>query len=458
MKKINKPTDDAVVISCQLIDQIRKQGGKNWADLLSLYVFYYRCGKHQKTNQPWVTNSFASQGLRWGADKVRTRKSRLISLGLLENKKLKQKNGKFGKSVVKVFYMWGQSQIEEAPEENTTTGVVSQQVVKGQQMLKVDKNKCLNLNQKEERRKRDSTIPQNHNNTDVEIPQSSCHVDTIAESSNVGKSSCVSEISSSTSGNKAGVLSRDQYVAVMSKRFSDLCGIDGVHILNADLAANARRINWSKQIDYWDKRLAGIDEHQAEAWRLIATYFRVFYSSNKHYPDTRFFFRGWRAIGWKEEKDKILAYCNTHNGVPVITNYVEARAEVDPVVKAKWLLSSADYSRWFVKDNMGNDGGDYSADSFENRPSGGPQTMSQWDEMSGKKIEEESENERIKKIELDLIGRARAMISLHNDNIVFKGEITQVLIDYKDANITLNAFRRAIEALESSQPRREVKP
>jgi hypothetical protein len=471
MKKINKPTDDAVVISCQLIDQIRKQGGKNWADLMALYAFYYRCGKRQKTNQPWVTNFFASEGLRWGADKLKTRKAALKSLGLIDVYKKIRKDGKVAKWYVQVAYMWGQSHTEETPEDNTTTSVISQQVANSQQMLKVNKTKCLNLIRKEERRKGDSTIPKNSNNTDAKIQPSSSLVNTVASSSvgtpevlTISKhpenvqtgevSSLVTPSASSAKGNKPEVSSREKYIQLMKKRFDDLCGLDGVHILQADLASNTRRSNWNDQFDYWEKRLSDIDEHQAEAWRLIAAYLRVFYSSNGYYPDMRNFLRGWRAIGWKEEKTRIFSYCKTHDGVLNLRNYVEKRAEEGQVVIAKWLLSSSDYSRWFMRLEKENDGGGYSSDDFDNRPSARPQTMSEWEECHAKGMRK-TEQEQRKRVVSDLTERASTLLRLNPKSMEIVPKIRETLQLYKDRG-DLDKFKQSVEALESSQASREV--
>ena len=474
MKKINKPTDDAVVISCQLIDQIRKQGGKNWADLLSLYVLYYYSARRQHTNRPWATNLFVKKGFHWGEGKVKDRKAKLVSLGLIENFKIKRKNKRFGKSVVQVNYVWRQSHTEETPENKTTTSIFPDQVATDQQMLKVVKNKCLNLIQKAERRKGDSTIPENLNNTNAEIQTSSSLADTVA-SSIVGVISCTSEVpeiakhsgnvqvgevsssvtpSSSAKGNKPEVMSRDKYIAVMSKRFNDLCEIDGVHILNADLASNTRRLNWSKQYNYWERRFSDIDIHQTEAWRLIAAYLRVFYSSNSHYPDTRLFFRGWRAIGWQEEKNKILSFCNTHNADPVLRNYVEMRAEEGKIVIAKWLLSSADYSRWFMSCEKDIDAGGSASDAFENRPSGGFKSLQDWEKRHAEGMKKEEEGQRMNPA-VDLIERARTLIHSNSKNEQIISEIGQALQLYKDRR-DLYGFKQSIEALESSQASREV--
>jgi hypothetical protein len=456
MKKINKPTDDAVVISCQLIDMLKDKGGKDWADLMSLYAFYFRCGKRQKTNQPWVTNKFASKGLRWGADKLQTRKTELKKLGLIDTIRTKRKDGTYGKPYVKVSYMWGQSQTEETPEIITTTSVISRQVATEQQMLKVVKNKCLNLGQKEERRKGDSTNPQNPNNTCTVIQEPS------GLSPNAGdvqtsevKSSATNSLVSTKNENKPGFMSCDTYKEVMLKRFKDLCGIDGVHILHADLASNTRRLNWSKQVDYWEKRLSGIDALQTEAWRLIAVYLRVFRFTNGYYPDMRSFLQGWRAIDWKVERERIVSHCKTHNADIAMKNYVEMRAEEGTVVKVKWLLSVNDYSRWLRNSEKDIDGRGDASDDFENRASGGPKSLQEWEERHAEGLRIEEARERRKRMALDLIQRARKL-GMENDDEAFKQKIANMLNVFKEYG-DLDRLKQSVEALESSQQRREVK-
>ena len=475
MKKINKPTDDAVVISCQLIDQIRKQGGKNWADLLSLYAFYYHRARRQKTNRPWVTNKYAKDGLKWGIDKLRTRKTKLVSLGLIENHKIKRKDGTFGKSVVQVNYIWGQSHTEETPEDNTTTSVFSHQVATDQQMLEVNKSKCLKLIQKEESRKGKSAIPKKSNNTDAEIQPSSSLVNTVASSS-VGRTSCASEVltiskhsedvqagevsstvtpsSVSQNGIKPEVLSRDKYIQLMEKRLNDLCGIDGVHILQADLDSNTRRTKWNDQFDYWEKRLSNLDDDQIEAWRLIGRYFRFFKGTHGHYPNTRTFLKNWRAVDWKEERSKIVIFCKKHSAEIAMQQYVEMRAENEAEVKATWLFLVADYGRWFLHLEKDTDGGGYSFDAFENRPSGRPQTMSEWEECHAKGMRKTEQEER-KIMALDLIERARTLFRLNPNSMEMVPKIRETLQLYKDRG-DLDKFKQSVEALESSQANREM--
>jgi len=455
MKTINQPTDDAVVLSCQLIDLIRRQGGKNWADLLSLYVFYYYQARRQKTNRPWATNLYVTKGFHWGESKLKDRKAKLVSLGLIENIKLKRKNKMFGKSVVQVNYVWRQSHTEETPESKTTTSIFSDQVATNQQMLKVDKSKCLNLGQKEERRKGDSTNPQNPNNTCTVIQEPSGLSLTAGDVQTSEVKPSVTPSSSPKIDNKPVVLSRDKYIAVMSKRYNDLCGIDGVHILNADLASNTRRLNWSKQVDYWEKRLSGIDALQTEAWRLIAVYLRVFRFTNGYYPDMRSFLQGWRAIDWKVERERIVSHCKTHNADIAIKNYVEIRAEEGTVVKVKWLLSSNDYSRWLRNSEKDIDGRDDASDDFENRASGRSKSFSKEDEWV-ERLKRADQAERREKIENDLLERASILCRSNRNNAQLINKVEQATQAYGDDN-DLTKFVRSIEALEASYPRREVK-
>jgi hypothetical protein len=53
-------------------------------DALTLYVFYHKQSKIQKTNQSWSTAQFCMKGLTWGRNRFTKAKSILESFNLIE--------------------------------------------------------------------------------------------------------------------------------------------------------------------------------------------------------------------------------------------------------------------------------------------------------------------------------------------------------------------------------------
>jgi hypothetical protein len=227
----------------------------------------------------------------------------------------------------------------------------------------------------------------------------------------------------------SGIVTRDGYISKMRKDWTDLCGVDAEHILQADLESNAKRLEWQSQADYWMRRMEGLDDSQTEAWRLIARYLRLYHQSNRSYPDMRHFLKGWWASGWQEEKTKIVDFCKAHDGAtPSLNEYVEARATSGKAPTALWLMSCTDYMTWFSSMT--------STDHDD-----GPEGM---DDPAESRREEETR----KRISLDLIARARVLIRAHSDDEVMKASIVELLHDYRDGNASLDELRRGIEEFE----------
>lgn len=480
---------DNIVLSCQLVDRIRNEGGKDWANLLALYVWYYRTARWQKTNIPKATNSYMVEGMRWGERQLRERKTKLEKMGLIKNVRRTSKDGKVEGWFVKVNFLHStlttytsEVHVETEPPVPFSTGVVSDR-----QMLKVSKDKC--LNKKEERRKREEDQPQNQNSNAVgvgsdllapaaggsehgggnapvvrtqeqkesprlaaanssspNLPDS--HKSSITE---VGESNVCSSLGSSRIENNdtldtASIQTRDEYVAQMSKRWSQLCGPDGRHILEADLESNTRRTNWGRQAQYWNTRLADIAPSAQEAWTLIARYLKRYYENNKHYPDMRQFLKGWRSSDWESEKQRIGAFCKSHMASIMMPNYLDCRADEGRAIPVKWFLSAADYQRWFMRDV--DDGSP--ADAWDNRPSAGPQTEEEWERRYEAGIKREEEELR-KKESLALIARARVIIRNNADDESMTKRVVDLLKGYCAGNVRHEQLRTGIETLEKAQ-------
>ena len=83
MKAQYNQNDEPIVMSKPLLDLLLRQ--KSPAELIALYSFYYYTAKWQKTNQPKATTEYVQKALNWSDRKVRTHKSTLIGLKLIED-------------------------------------------------------------------------------------------------------------------------------------------------------------------------------------------------------------------------------------------------------------------------------------------------------------------------------------------------------------------------------------
>lgn len=99
------PTEsDVVGITYTTIQRIMTQTKPD--ELLALYCFYAKETKRQKTQRIWCTTQFVCKGLGWGPEKVQKVKKRLREeLGLIEDLKPKNKDGKFGKPFILVRFI-----------------------------------------------------------------------------------------------------------------------------------------------------------------------------------------------------------------------------------------------------------------------------------------------------------------------------------------------------------------
>lgn len=461
---------DAVVISGQLIDRLRREAGKSWANLLALYTFYYHTAVKQKTNCPMAVNLFVSKGLYWGMKQVKARKAELERLGLIKNIKRRGPDGKISGWYVQVNFIWKQStSIPEIPVEKSATGIFSHPVVSDHQMLKVQKDKCFKSEEKGERGKgKDPTLdmPESIRRKNPESTEEKKKTEASPEIS--PSNSFPEEVKGKVHPLKTqgkveqqenqgeGFLSREEYSREMGEAWRKLCGVDGNHVLMADLASNARRgANWAAQKEYWIKRLSDQDESQIEAWRLIAKYLRVYCQTNKAYPDTRRFLDGWRADSWQQEKTRIQAFCKSHNADPAIPAYVESRGEDGREIQAKWLLSSKDYQNWFMRLNR--EDAAHEGDLWEDQPSAGLASLEDWEDRHAKGLRvelEKREADAREKESLELIARSRPLIRAFQNDDAAKKKIIDLLKRYGDGNATIIDLRLGVETMEAHQQQR----
>ena len=71
-------------------------------DALTLYMFYCRCAKIQKTRSVYATNEFCMKGLGWGDQRFKRIKASLIDNNFIEIKQTRDKDGKLNKTYITV--------------------------------------------------------------------------------------------------------------------------------------------------------------------------------------------------------------------------------------------------------------------------------------------------------------------------------------------------------------------
>ena len=79
--KLNDISDNLLILHKATIDKLYQL--ENAADCISLYVFYYKTAKWQKTNVIKASDEYVKQCLKWGNDKIRKTKQTLKENGLI---------------------------------------------------------------------------------------------------------------------------------------------------------------------------------------------------------------------------------------------------------------------------------------------------------------------------------------------------------------------------------------
>ena len=87
---------------------------KDFSNALALYSFYIYHAQKQKTNQPLATDSFTSNGLHWGIEKVKRIKKILKELKVIEVVQKKKY------SYIHLFFIYTQKKIDEVLGKEST--------------------------------------------------------------------------------------------------------------------------------------------------------------------------------------------------------------------------------------------------------------------------------------------------------------------------------------------------
>jgi len=121
--------NDLIIITKGLFDAVLKE--EKPSDLIALYLFYYYTSKWQKTDTVKAVTNYAAKGLKWSTDRVKKAKKALIKMGLIEDVRRTDENGKVTGWYVKIYYIFKRqtvTQVKESsnqenhPPENTTGG------------------------------------------------------------------------------------------------------------------------------------------------------------------------------------------------------------------------------------------------------------------------------------------------------------------------------------------------
>lgn len=113
-------------------------------DSLSLYLFYTKNAKIQKTNQIWNTDTFGMKGLGWGSRRYYCAKEVLLESGLLTLIKGRNEDGTIDKSYIRLNYIHS----SQKPDVDTSTRGERQTnaLSNKREMLKVIKSEASSQN------------------------------------------------------------------------------------------------------------------------------------------------------------------------------------------------------------------------------------------------------------------------------------------------------------------------
>lgn len=102
--------DELLILNKLTIDTLFKL--ENCSDCISLYVFYYKTAKWQKTDTVKANDFYIQKSLKWGSKKIRETKKTLKEHGLIDIVQ-RRNNGKIEGWYVKVSYLVSQKKTED---------------------------------------------------------------------------------------------------------------------------------------------------------------------------------------------------------------------------------------------------------------------------------------------------------------------------------------------------------
>lgn len=123
---LNDIANELLIINKYTIDKLFQLD--NSADCVSLYVFYYKTAKWQKTNIIKANDEYVSKCLKWGTKKIRETKKKLKENGLIDIVQ-RRENGKIIGWYIQVSYLVSKKNIEDIKIIVESNNAQNQQVV-----------------------------------------------------------------------------------------------------------------------------------------------------------------------------------------------------------------------------------------------------------------------------------------------------------------------------------------
>ena len=108
--RLNDIADDLLILNKITIDTLFKLD--NCTDCISLYVFYYKTAKWQKTDTIKANDLYIQKSLKWGTKKIRETKKTLKENGLIDIVQ-RRKNNKIEGWYIRVSYLVSQKKTED---------------------------------------------------------------------------------------------------------------------------------------------------------------------------------------------------------------------------------------------------------------------------------------------------------------------------------------------------------
>lgn len=108
--KLNDIADELLILNKLTIDTLFNLD--NCSDCVSLYVFYYKTAKWQKTDTIKANDVYIKKSLKWGVDKIQRTKKTLKEHGLIEIIQ-RRKKGKIEGWYIRVSYLVTQKKTED---------------------------------------------------------------------------------------------------------------------------------------------------------------------------------------------------------------------------------------------------------------------------------------------------------------------------------------------------------
>ena len=105
----NTIDQDIIIVTTKTVEKLLSVS----PDSLSLYLFYIKNAKIQKTNSIWNTNTFGMKGLNWGNKRYNDAKKLLVDNGFIEETIRRNDKGQIIGHYLKINYIFGRETVED---------------------------------------------------------------------------------------------------------------------------------------------------------------------------------------------------------------------------------------------------------------------------------------------------------------------------------------------------------